>query len=146
MQDTRDSYSKLLCRTLKIHTANYCAGHSRFKQQITVKNTRDSYSKLLWQDTRDSYSKFRQYHKIERDLLAHLRKKGEDLDPQSIGGCLLRIVDPKTGKPLPDRALLPEIGIFFFAGDMTRQSFFPIFWQVFMPETFKGYRFARVLL
>jgi hypothetical protein len=60
--------------------------------------------------------KMAEFHKIEQDLLDHLRKKGDALDPLSIGGKLLRIKDPKTGELLPDEALLPEIGIIFFAG------------------------------
>lgn len=33
------------------------------------------------------------------------------LSDQSLGAYLLRLRDPKTGRPLPDKRLLPQVGI-----------------------------------
>lgn len=39
------------------------------------------------------------------------------LNPSCVASRLLSIIDPTTGKPLPDDLLLPEAAIIFAAGD-----------------------------
>ena len=58
----------------------------------------------------------REVHIIIRNLLQKLRK----VDPESLGntiaGQLLRLKDPKTGAPMSDDVIMPEIGTMFLAG------------------------------
>lgn len=58
------------------------------------------------------------FHRMSRNLLQEVQKKRRQgqLDPDTIAGRLLSIVDPSTKKPLPDDVLAPQFGIFFAAG------------------------------
>lgn len=51
---------------------------------------------------------------IIRDLLEHI--KTTKLEAGTFADLLLKTKDPKTGKPLSDKQLLPEIAALFFAG------------------------------
>lgn len=51
---------------------------------------------------------------IIRDLLEHM--KATKLKPGSFADLLMKTKDPKTGQPLTDQQLLPEIAALFFAG------------------------------
>jgi hypothetical protein len=68
------------------------------------------------QDVREGKRCIRMGQNIYKDLLADLKRRALELDPQTIAGHLLRIKDPKTGKFLADEDLLPEIAILFVAG------------------------------
>ena len=62
-----------------------------------------------------------QYHGIMQELLADVRARsaaGQLLD-SSVAGHLLRIRQPGSGAPLTDDLLLPEIAVFFFAGELS---------------------------
>lgn len=51
------------------------------------------------------------------DLLREIKGRGPLKDSDvSIAAHLLRIVDPKTGKPLPDDRVAAEIGVLFTGG------------------------------
>ena len=51
------------------------------------------------------------------DLLAEIKAKGPLHESDvSVAAHLLRIVDPKTGQPLPDDRLAAEIGVLFTGG------------------------------
>lgn len=58
------------------------------------------------------------FHRMSRNLLQEVQKKRRQgqLDPDTVAGRLLSIVDPATKKPLSDDALAPQFGIFFAAG------------------------------
>jgi hypothetical protein len=68
------------------------------------------------QDVREGKRHLANGYNIYKDLLKDIKSRGAGVDPQTIAGHLLRIKDPKTGKPLADEYLIPEIGIVFLAG------------------------------
>lgn len=51
---------------------------------------------------------------IVRGLLTHIKKT--ELQRGSFAELLLKAKDPKTGKPLTDAKMFPEIAALFFAG------------------------------
>jgi len=51
---------------------------------------------------------------IIRDLLEHIQST--KLEPGTFADLLLKTKDPKTGRRLSDKQLLPEIAALFFAG------------------------------
>ncbi|CAL8468296.1 g7836 [Coccomyxa elongata] len=81
------------------------------------------YRQYKWwsKNVRQGAANQKKYHSLMRKLLADVKAraaKGELLE-SSVAAHLLRIRDPKTGVPLPDELLLPEIATFFFAGEDT---------------------------
>jgi cytochrome P450 len=71
---------------------------------------------ICLQDVREGKRQLARFHKCILELLEDLKTRRSEVDPRTIAGHLLRITDPKTGKPLTDDELAAEIGIFFFAG------------------------------
>jgi hypothetical protein len=69
------------------------------------------------QDVRDGKRYVKMGHTIYKDLLEDVKKRALELESQTIASHLLRIKDPKTGKAVPDEYLLPEIAMFFLAGE-----------------------------
>lgn len=51
---------------------------------------------------------------IVRGLLSHIKKT--ELQRGSFAELLLKAKDPKTGRPLTDAKMFPEIAALFFAG------------------------------
>ena len=51
---------------------------------------------------------------IVQQLLDHI--KANQLQPGSFADLLLRAKDPKTGRPLSEEQMFPEIAALFFAG------------------------------
>jgi len=55
------------------------------------------------------------WQSLVRDLLGHVKSVGGGR-PGSFCNLLLKVRDPKTGKPLTDKQMTPEIAALFFAG------------------------------
>ena len=68
-----------------------------------------------------------QYHGIMQELLKDVRTRAAagQLLESSVAGHLLRIRQPGSGAPLSDDLLLPEIAVFFFAGDISFSCHLP---------------------
>ena len=70
------------------------------------------------------------------DILSDFRSKGplEDSD-MTVAAQLLRIRDPKTGKPLPDDRIAAEIGVLFTGGfETTGHTIAWAMWDLFDPD------------
>ncbi|KDD73489.1 cytochrome P450, partial [Helicosporidium sp. ATCC 50920] len=60
------------------------------------------------------------FHEQVRQVLRHMRARGPPTEADfSIGAHLQRVIDPRTGKPLTDEYMLPEITAFLVAGSDT---------------------------
>ncbi|KAK9819280.1 hypothetical protein WJX81_006108 [Elliptochloris bilobata] len=71
----------------------------------------------VFPDVRRGREELQRYQRVVEDLLAQLRARGPPVkDDTTIAAHLLRIVDPATGRGLPDELLAPEIGILYLAG------------------------------
>jgi cytochrome P450 len=69
------------------------------------------------QSVRKGEQDFVDFRKIMSDLLHEIKSRGPLKDSDvSVAAHLLRIVDPSTGKPLPDDRIAAEIGVLFTGG------------------------------
>ena len=67
-------------------------------------------SNPLPQEGRAAFKYFGRFQAIMRGLLAGMRSRLGDSPPESdvsLGAHMLRLRDPNTGRPLPDKRLLP---------------------------------------
>ena len=72
---------------------------------------------MLLQSVRRGRVAMRQYQVVIEELLRAVRARGPPAkDDTTIAAHLLRIVDPATGRGLPDELLLPEVAILYLAG------------------------------
>ena len=65
---------------------------------------------LLLQEGRAAFKYFGRFQAIMRGLLVGMRRRLGDAPPESdasLGAHMLRLRDPKSGRPLPDERLLP---------------------------------------
>ena len=72
------------------------------------------------QDVREGKAAQATFHGIMRDLLADVRVRAASgqLQDSSIAGHLLRLKQDGSSAGLADEVLLPEVGVFFFGGEV----------------------------
>ena len=69
------------------------------------------------QSVRSGEQDFIDFRQIMADLLKEIKARGPLQDSDvSVAAHLLRILDPKTGQPLPDDRIAAEIGVLFTGG------------------------------